>query len=500
MPLNVDFPSPKRLREQRRRQGESFPRFFLFLVDFPDEPVLKHYLEELRNSVGELFEKIYVYLSPNWIRHASDSVERLGKLPGLTVLRHVGEKQNGAHWKVGLQYALDQKADFVLVTQIGGDSDPGDLIGLIDAALFHHAKIAQCVDPPTKKPAAMDRLLDFLLHLDHGNYFFGPWLYCASVLKAAPFAVNTDAGHFPFHLLIQGKALSHPIFKVPRRDPIPSRNRPFGRTLNMIGSALHYRLHQLHIRRHGRWLVDYGEAYTFKRSPLSSHKQILRAVPPGVKVLDLGCSQGLLARELAKKGCWVAGVDRLGADQVVLPYDQYVQADLDDPKMKLPFERQFDVIILADVIEHLHARSSIMALVRRHLKEDGRLIISTGNIAIWFYRVSLLLGRFEYGPRGILDETHVRLFTRATFERLVQEAGFEILAQATTPLPFEIIFQSRTQNRVLITLERGYHALCRFWPELFAYQFLLHARIGRLESHEGQVISLDEKNRDAHNP
>ena len=39
------------------------------------------------------------------------------------------------------------------------------------------------------------------------------------------------------------------------------------------------------------------------------------------------------------------------------------------------------------------------------------------KIALWFYRFSLLMGRFEYGPRGVLDETHVHLFAGAILAR-----------------------------------------------------------------------------------
>ena len=112
------------------------------------------------------------------------------------------------------------------------------------------------------------------------------------------------------------------------------------------------------------------------------------------------------------------------------------------------------------------------------------MIISTGNIAIWFYRLSLLLGRFEYDSRGILDDTHVRLFTRATFTRLLRQAGFEIVRAGVTTLPFEIIFQSHAENPLVRFLDRAYHRLARFWPELFAYQFVLEARIARLEHEE----------------
>jgi SAM-dependent methyltransferase len=125
-------------------------------------------------------------------------------------------------------------------------------------------------------------------------------------------------------------------------------------------------------------------------------------------------------------------------------------------------------------------RPELLASVRRYLKPDGRLLISTPNIAIWFYRLSLLVGRFEYGPRGVLDETHVHLFTRATFRREVENAAFRIVRERVTALPFEVVFESTGRSGLVRAIASSYHALARLWPELFAYQFLLEAEVATL--------------------
>ena len=133
------------------------------------------------------------------------------------------------------------------------------------------------------------------------------------------------------------------------------------------------------------------------------------------------------------------------------------------------------------VIEHLRRRTQLLRSVRRYLKQDGRLIISTPNVALWFYRLSLLLGRFEYGPRGVLDETHVHLYTGATFRREVEKAGFHVLRQRVTALPFEVVFESTGRSRFVRYLASSYHWLARIWPSMFAYQFVLEAQITTLD-------------------
>ena len=193
-------------------------------------------------------------------------------------------------------------------------------------------------------------------------------------------------------------------------------------------------------------------------------------------MLDLGCSQGLLAGRCgegrARRG------SRSGPPEQALGLEAYYRRDLEQP-LELPVGRVFDYVVVADVIEHVQ-RTQLMRSARRFLKADGRLIISTPNVALWFYRLSLLAGRFEYGPRGVLDETHVRLYTRATFRREVERAGFRVLRERVTALPFEVVFESTGRSRLVAAASCLYHLLARAWPSLFAYQFILEAEITTL--------------------
>jgi methionine biosynthesis protein MetW len=232
--------------------------------------------------------------------------------------------------------------------------------------------------------------------------------------------------------------------------------------------------------RLGQYFVDEGVRYTFKRSKTGSHMQIVDAIAPGSRVLDLGCSQGLLARPLREKNVAVTGVDIAPPEGLAAELEEYFQQDLELP-LDLPVGREFDYVVVSDVIEHLRNRTQLLRGARRFLKEGGRLIISTPNIALWFYRLSLLVGRFEYGPRGVLDETHVHLFTRATFLREVEKAGFFVLQERVTALPFEIVFESTGRSRLVRSLGNFYHALARLWPTMFAYQHIIEAEITTLD-------------------
>jgi SAM-dependent methyltransferase len=197
--------------------------------------------------------------------------------------------------------------------------------------------------------------------------------------------------------------------------------------------------------------------------------QIVGLVPYERKVLDIGCGKGLLYPFLLRKKCDVSGIDILPQENIDGGALIYKQVDLEiTPHIPYPDET-FDVIILADFIEHIRNPDAILNEVRRTLKPDGRIIISTGNIALWLYRILLLFGSFPYGRQGILDETHVHLYTLSTFSQLIRRAGFKILKKRVAPIPFELIIK----NKLGEIMNYAYYILAKLWKRFFAYQFIL---------------------------
>jgi len=159
-----------------------------------------------------------------------------------------------------------------------------------------------------------------------------------------------------------------------------------------------------------------------------THEVILGFVPPGSRVLDVGCGTGYLGEALAARGCLVWGIDvDLEAVRAARPYYEDVAAlDLDRVD-RLPWPTtRFDVILAADVLEHLRYPSRTLRLLRCHLEPEGRLIVSLPNVAHLSVRVPLLFGRFRYRETGILDRTHLSLYTFETARELVESGGFRV--------------------------------------------------------------------------
>lgn len=115
--------------------------------------------------------------------------------------------------------------------------------------------------------------------------------------------------------------------------------------------------------------------------------------------------------------------------------DRFVQHDLDHPRMPVD-PGDFDDVLLLDVIEHLSSPEAFVEQLRRSRTgpREPVVIVSTGNVAFVVVRLMLFFGCFNYGPRGILDLSHRRLFTFSTLRALFRQAGFQI--DETRGLPF----------------------------------------------------------------
>jgi SAM-dependent methyltransferase len=241
----------------------------------------------------------------------------------------------------------------------------------------------------------------------------------------------------------------------------------------VVKSVLEFRMHEAGLEHRPEYAHSPMAKYTEKHSPFSSHHRIIEAVRGGTRVLDVGCAGGYIARVLRDRGCTVVGVDARPDPAAEAACDRFYVANLDEGDWA-PEERDFDYIIFGDVLEHLRD-TSILARCREWLAPHGRVVASTGNVALWFMRLSLLAGRFRYAPRGILDHTHVRLYTRESFRKLLEGAGYRIVDEDATVIPIEQLFARAEQALIGGIVEQAEYSLARLWPSLFAYQVILQA-------------------------
>ena len=156
--------------------------------------------------------------------------------------------------------------------------------------------------------------------------------------------------------------------------------------------------------------------------------KIIRLVPEGSRVLDVGCSSGNLGAALIKdKKCEVVGIDlneediKAAAKRLNGAYVKNIEHD------DLSSLGTFDCVIFADVIEHLVDPVATLAKVKASLlKPSGSVIFSIPNMAHMGTRLMLLEGRFVYGETGLLDKTHLHYYDREEVERVFHNAGYTI--------------------------------------------------------------------------
>jgi 2-polyprenyl-3-methyl-5-hydroxy-6-metoxy-1,4-benzoquinol methylase len=207
--------------------------------------------------------------------------------------------------------------------------------------------------------------------------------------------------------------------------------------------------------------------YEVNTRPHGSHEKLLTLLGHPTRVLDVGCATGFLAQRLQARGATVVGLEldeRAAAEARRFCEAVYVG---DVETMELPLEPgSFDAIVCGDFIEHLRDPQAFLARIRPFLGPDGRLVLSTPNVANWAMRLGLLFGRFRYTEWGILDRTHTHLFTRKTLTECLEAAGYRVTVfDYTVPVP------------VLSTprIEALAHAIGRLRPSFFAYQFVVAA-------------------------
>ena len=153
-----------------------------------------------------------------------------------------------------------------------------------------------------------------------------------------------------------------------------------------------------------------------------------------------------------------------------------IVANLDGTLPKLT--GQFDVIVYGDILEHLRSPMSVLREINGYLRPKGTVIVSVPNFAHAWVRLNLMVGRFEYANRGILDATHVRFFTLRSFRRFLAEAGLQIDELVATPVPLPLVVPARYHGLWLRAVHAVSAAVARCWKSMFAYQFVAVCRKG----------------------
>jgi methionine biosynthesis protein MetW len=212
--------------------------------------------------------------------------------------------------------------------------------------------------------------------------------------------------------------------------------------------------------------------------PQEVARMLADLVPVGSRILDVGCGTGSVSRIIADtRRAKITGIEpnshraaaaRAGGFEVYAePFTPDVLRLLDT----------FDVVLFADVLEHVSDPGSFLQLAHAALRPGGKVIASIPNVAHWSVRIDLLRGKFNYQPVGIRDSTHLRWFTAETVRSLFESNGLRVISLQHTAGVTLPDYENRRPWRwisreyrdpIIRTLSRGF-------PLLFGCQHIIHA-------------------------
>jgi glycosyltransferase involved in cell wall biosynthesis len=430
--------------------------------------------------------------------HSDDSTylvglgyQQISDLP-ITLIRQPANLGYGGNQKAGYDLAIEHGLDIVVMLHGDGQYAPESLPDIVaplvrgeaDAVFGSRIMIkgaARKGGMPLYKFVGnriLSRFENAALGTDLSEFHSGYRAYAVSALKQIPFERNSDGFNFDTQIIIQLHDAGMRIAEV----PIPTYYGDeicyvdgVGYAADVTKDVVAYRLQKAGFGDGSR--IALSEEYQLKPSEGSSHGRIsklLKSKPPS-KILDLGCSSGLLAERLVEMGHHVTGVDVVEIAGVAERTNHFVKADLNDG---IPIEvgAGFDIVLAADVFEHLVNPGHLMAQVRDVLSPDGTALFCVPNIAHWYPRLRSTLGIFDYDQRGILDSTHLRFFTRRSIRKLVERSGFTVRRMEPVGLPLDALGLEGTKAHAVRLLD---HFLVTLWPTLFGYQFIVEATPNR---------------------
>jgi glycosyltransferase involved in cell wall biosynthesis/SAM-dependent methyltransferase len=229
----------------------------------------------------------------------------------------------------------------------------------------------------------------------------------------------------------------------------------------------------------GARVSQYSHLTADLSNPNSPATKIARLVGRGRLVLDVGCAHGYLAEALRAQDCHVIGIeiDPEDAARARTHCEQVVVRDVEEPGWLDELrERHFDVIVFADVLEHLRNPARVLREVRGLLKPgSGYIVASVPNVAHTSVRLELLLGSFRSEPVGILDATHLHFYTRDTLDELLASCGFAVdFWDCTTNEIGDAVIADYLQRAGLAYTPELRERFVEF--EAMAYQFIITAR------------------------
>ena len=478
--------------------GNCGKRIGILIVAYNAVTTIAKVLKRIPADVWSNVEEVVIFddASRDHTYELALGLKMLSGLDKLTVIKNDSNLGYGGNQKLGYQYFIEKGFDVVVLLHGDGQYAPEILADLYaplvagQADAVFGSRMTNAFGGPMKGGMPLykyvgNRILTYLenraLGLKLTEFHSGYRAYSLAALRKIDFEDMTDVFHFDTQIIIK---LHHQGFRI-KEVPIPTY---YGDEIcyvdglkyakDVLYSVVRYKRTALSVACYPEY-EEYYVHYPMKESKHSSHHYFVSWVGKGHRVLDIGCGEGFFAQDLVREGNEVVGIDMLREPRHRSLLAHYVQADLDQglgEALPALSGRRFDRVLLQDVLEHVRNPQKLVTDCQRLLTEQGLLLLSVPNVANIVVRLSLLFGRFEYAERGILDKTHLRFFTRSSARRLLEKAGYEIVAEKTSVMPVELALGLPANNWLMRVTNSVLAFFTRLFPRLLGYQLLYAAR------------------------
>lgn len=243
-------------------------------------------------------------------------------------------------------------------------------------------------------------------------------------------------------------------------------SKSFGKDPEKHSSAISNNLQKLK----EKWGFDVGY-YSFWREELI--RLIEEPVEKPMRLLDIGCGCGAL---MARVRSLYPNMEVYGVELVpeVAKFASCMGTVLcgDAEELDFPWEEAFfDYIIMGDVLEHLMTPEKLLNRLRKYLKPGGHIIVSMPNVKHYSVMIPLLQrDEFSYSDAGILDRTHVKMYTGVEIQKLLLRCGYRIETLGYTVMGKPDENEDKMIDMLNSLMDRSAR------ESFLAYQYILKAR------------------------
>jgi 2-polyprenyl-3-methyl-5-hydroxy-6-metoxy-1,4-benzoquinol methylase len=410
----------------------------------------------------------------------------------LTVLYNPKNQGYGGNQKIGYCYAIRQGFDAVVLLHGDGQYAPEYLDQMVRPiidnqadAVFGSRMIKRINALKGRMPLykwignqiltfAQNRIIKSRLSEFHSGYR----AYSIKTLSEIPFEYNSNYFDFDTDIIVQLvdnkkriKEISIPTFYG---DEI-CRVNGIKYAIRVINSCIQSRLNKLGLYYQPKF--NYGQDlnvhYESKFGYPSSQQFALDNIKPGTTVIDIGCGPGFMAEKLKDKNVKTISIDLQIQPQVRENSWKCIETDAERYDFNDDLGK-IDYLLVLDIIEHLKSPERFLKTIRQRFSKDNpTIIITTGNVAFLPLRLSLFLGIFNYGKKGILDIDHTRLYTFYSLVKTLEIHGYEVIKKQGIPAPFPLAVGKGKIAGFLIWANKIFILISK---TLFSYQIAIIAK------------------------